>query len=165
MDRRVHKAHAVVPEAQVGAAVVAQAVGYPAKCAFVPLEQRDQCARRGIVDQIVLSHTPAVEGAVELAVRLRVGGEQIAGQQASAIADLPPATGRAGAQQLLVDVVPVVEPVEDALHEAPAVEVIVEVVRARLRSKELERLQDAGRGQRIISHALCLPALRGLVKE
>jgi len=48
-------------------------------------------------------------------------------------------------QSFVVHVEAVVDPVEDPLHQAPAVEVVFDVVRARLRAEQLVGLQQAAR--------------------
>lgn len=153
----VEEAHAVIPQAQVRPTVVPQAVGRlgGARVAGVDrtvlhdraalVDEGHETARRGIVDEVVPADAPTVEGRVVLGIGLRASRLQVPGDERLAPPDRLPLAGRRLVQSLSVHVEAIVDPVEDLLHQAAAVEVVVEVVRARPRAEQLEGLQDAQR--------------------
>ncbi len=91
-------------------------------------------------------------------------GQKIARHQLVALADRQPVAGRRLVARLEIEVVAVVEPVEDPLREPPAVEVVVEVVRSRLRAEALQSVEQPCRREGSRLHCPCLPAARRRVK-
>ena len=172
---------ALVPQAQVGATIVAQAVGGLCR-ARVPgvdvarvrklpavsrrREQRHQPSRRRVVHQVPAVGDATVERGVEVLAVVRMRHQQVAGHQLSGPSKGDPVLLLRVARppQFLVHLEAVVEMVEDAAHQPPAVEAVVEVVRTRLRAEELEGAQHAGWGHRVFAHCTCIPACRMRVK-
>ena len=172
---------ALVPQAQVGAAVVAQTVGglRRARVAGVDVarvrelpavprrrEQGHQPSRRRVVHQVPAAGDATEERGVEVLAEVRMRHQQVAGHQFAGPGEGDPVLLLRVARppQFLVHLEAVVQMVEDAAHQPPAVEAVVEVVRTRLRAEELEGAQDAGGGDGVSAHGTCIPACRTRVK-
>ena len=117
-------------------------------------DERDVAARRGVVHQQAAVEPAVHDDGVELAgLVMVVGGDDVAGQQLGERGDRRPALdprqldgGRR--VEIVVEGSPAEEPAIDLADETPAVEAVVEVVRARLRGEGLERGEDGLGGQR-----------------
>jgi hypothetical protein len=162
----------VTPESQIGAAVIAQTIRRFAGATVtgedlalinecrVGAEQGDVAARRRVVHEVIATEFAVVNDDMERAVRVSVRRNHVTGQELVACADQPP-IGFAGrlVTELLVELIASEQVSEDATHQAPAVEEVVEVVRPRLRRIHLEgAIHLLGRQGRKLHAPMLAPA-------